>query len=527
MYIEGDENAKNYTMYLEGNKIYYLHLGYYNSSRNFNKFVINDISLIKGEKENLISSVQANGDYYFEEQNGALVSNNTKRNSTVANSYIRLDLTNSSDIDLVINASVSSQSGDYGYITITENETAPTYGDTTGRIFRISGTTSYNYVSTHLEGGKTYYLHLGYRKDSSGYDESNKNKIANAVFEISYQQVYVAPSLASQSEDAKSMESPTIKISQRFTTSDIENNQMQLYAGREYTIEEILPADGYVKGDSVTKFTVDMENGKYVVNLAEGDTNNFTVEDNTVHLTIENTPSFKLIKQNKTGEGLQGAKFTITTVDGQDVTNGLGELVGEIENINGQDLRVVTTNENGEIYEPLLAGTYKVTEVQAPEGYRLPEENEQIIEIESGEIQEKYSVSEVETKNLNLEYIYNGIDANSFSFFRLEDILNSNKKEVKVGLPDITISEILPSGEIFLTGVLNNNTIISGESTVTGQDITLTKTGAEFDGIFIKTDVNGKIEIITQIKTNEIGNSSIIKAFKTADGYELIGGYEG
>lgn len=98
---------------------------------------------------------------------------------------------------------------------------------------------------------------------------------------------------------------------------------------------------------------------------------------------------------------------------------------------------------------------------------------------------------------------------------------------MKVGLPDITISEILPSGEIFLTGVLNNNTIISGESTVTGQDITLTKTGAEFDGIFIKTDVNGKIEIITQIKTNETGNSSIIKAFKTADGYELIGGYEG
>lgn len=225
MNIENSVSAKNYTAYLEGGKIYYLHLIYNFNYNENNKFVINDISLIKGEKESLISSVQANGDYYFEEQNGALVSNNTKRNSTVANSYIRLDLTNSSDIDL--------------------------------------------------------------------------------------------------------------------------------------------------------------------------------------------------------------------------------------------------------------------------------------------------------------EYIYNGIDANSFSFFRLEDILNSNKKEVKVGLPDITISEILPSGEIFLTGVLNNNTIISGESTVTGQDITLTKTGAEFDGIFIKTDVNGKIEIITQIKTNEIGNSSIIKAFKTADGYEIIGGYEG
>lgn len=76
---------------------------------------------------------------------------------------------------------------------------------------------------------------------------------------------------------------------------------------------------------------------------------------------------------------LPGSKFTIkkviTNADGtvtkENALNNDGELVGNIENINGEDIRVVTTNENGEINESLPVGKYEIVEVKAPEGYYL------------------------------------------------------------------------------------------------------------------------------------------------------------
>ena len=122
-----------------------------------------------------VGELEQNGNYYFVESNGKYISNNQQKNSTTANSYIKIDLTSKEDVTLKINAEISSEgSYDYGYATITENETAPSYSSSTGRIFRISGKVSAKDYETTLEGGKVYYLHLGYRKDGSGnsYDDT-------------------------------------------------------------------------------------------------------------------------------------------------------------------------------------------------------------------------------------------------------------------------------------------------------------------------------------------------------------------
>ncbi|MBR2705437.1 MAG: hypothetical protein IKE91_08205, partial [Clostridia bacterium] len=110
-----------------------------------------------------------NANYYFVENEGVYVSNNNGVNSSCANSYIKLDLTNyHGKYNVVVNAQVSSQSGgDYGYVTITKTTTAPAYNSTTGRLIYISGTVSARDYSTELEAGDIYYIHLGYNKNAS------------------------------------------------------------------------------------------------------------------------------------------------------------------------------------------------------------------------------------------------------------------------------------------------------------------------------------------------------------------------
>lgn len=118
-------------------------------------------------------------------------------------------------------------------------------------------------------------------------------------------------------------------------------------------------------------------------------------------LTVTNgkEDSLQIIKQDsRTAELLSGSKFTIkkftTNADGtvtkEDAINNDGELVGNIENINGEEIRVVTTNEKGEINESLPVGKYEIVEVKAPEGYYLkPTVEENTYEVEITEKQEE------------------------------------------------------------------------------------------------------------------------------------------
>ena len=177
MYISGTQSAKDYTSaILEGGKIYYLHLGYRKDGSvdtNEDQIVINSIELYTA---NTTTNV-----YNFTNNNRKYESTNQGEDNTVSNSYIPIDLTNYiGKYNLIVNAEISSESGDYGYATVTENTTRPSYNNSTGRFVYISGTQSAKDYTTVLQGGKMYYLHLGYYKNgstSSGEDKFTVNSV--------------------------------------------------------------------------------------------------------------------------------------------------------------------------------------------------------------------------------------------------------------------------------------------------------------------------------------------------------------
>ena len=111
-----------------------------------------------------------NGIYNFINDGTSIIPNNKGIHNTVANSYIELDLSSSSPKEfylVTLNAQVSSEGPDYGYATITDNLSTPSYNDSTGRFVYISGNVDATDYITILMGGKKYYLHIGYRKDGS------------------------------------------------------------------------------------------------------------------------------------------------------------------------------------------------------------------------------------------------------------------------------------------------------------------------------------------------------------------------
>lgn len=178
IYISGEVEAKDYTITLETGKIYYLHLayrkqkGFYESGTD--TFTINSIKLTPIEVSNVdLSTVKSNDTYSFEydEETGALTSNNQGMSNTSANSYIELDLTDtekySGNLNLTLIGIISSESRyDIGYAAITEDTTAVGRNDANNFI-KTSGILDVE-ESIELESGKKYYLHIGYYKDSGG-----------------------------------------------------------------------------------------------------------------------------------------------------------------------------------------------------------------------------------------------------------------------------------------------------------------------------------------------------------------------
>ena len=139
-----------------------------------------------------------------------------------------------------------------------------------------------------------------------------------------------------------------------------------------YTLKEVLAPDGYAKVKDIT-FKVQENEGLKFINIDETESK-YTTEGNTVKLTIEDSPSFKLIKKDgETGELLSNIKFAIYNVDDGEkpATNSKGEILGTKETINGREYYTVKTDSNGEITADLTEGLYKAVEVQAPDKYDI------------------------------------------------------------------------------------------------------------------------------------------------------------
>ena len=199
-----------------------------------------------------------------------------------------------------------------------------------------------------------------------------------------------------------------------------------LYEGIEYTIEEVMPPEGYALSDNIVRFIVkkneegflqlqilegeiksleDFNTGdkRPVTDIQEGmdtygeataftkdviDKDGNIIDDKyvmafgeTVTIALDNEPLFSLTKiDGDTQEPLPNVKFAITKVeeDGTETTavNSKGEVIGETQEIDGKTYQIITTDEQGRITEDLPEGYYKVVEIDTLEGYQLPENEE-------------------------------------------------------------------------------------------------------------------------------------------------------
>ncbi|MCI8548810.1 MAG: MucBP domain-containing protein, partial [Bacilli bacterium] len=236
MNISGTKaNAPYQSAKLQGGKKYYLHFKY-----------TKDGSVDTGEDRVKINSVKVyqvtttTENYYFETEEGKYVSNNQGQINKVANSYIPIDLTAyKGKYNIIINAEISASTTDYGYATITTTTTAPTYSNTTGRFMYINGTTEAQDYTTMLEGGKKYYLHLGYKKGNTiPTNAQDKLTINNIQMALNLEDRYIT----------------------EVTTNEKGEANVQLPIAK-YTIEEIEAPEGYVKADNIVyEMKTDEEN---------------------------------------------------------------------------------------------------------------------------------------------------------------------------------------------------------------------------------------------------------------------------
>ena len=280
-----------------------------------------------------------------------------------------------------------------------------------------------------------------------------------------------------------------------------------------YTLKETRTLKGYLADTEEKQFVVHYVDEKYQIEVLQGQFNDLIIEGNRINVNIVNKPTLKVIKQGENGELLANAKFTITDEQGQEVTDGNGNPVGELEKIEGENIRVVITDNQGRIIENLEPGKYILTEVQAPEGYKLPENEEDRktqIEITSegsiGTNVEK--TDEIYMDNFNPEWI-NVIDIGN-------DIQMINERPV-----------ILNNGDIAFVGGLLSNITIPSEYTVLEEDITLEKVSQE-DGIVVIMNSEGKVKEVYQNNSPEDSANILLEMLETKEGKKIaIGMYVG
>ena len=303
----------------------------------------------------ITDSMQSNGSYYFTKSNNVYIPNNKGSHNTTANSYIKIDLTGKTGkYNAIVNASVSSESSyDFGYATITTSTSAPSYSDSNGQFMKISGSVNAkNYKSKDLIGGNIYYLHLGYRKDSSANSGNDQVVINSVILEPQITKIYGFVendgkiSSNNQGEDNKTVNtycpvdltnvSGTVKVKVNAEISSEENDY------------------GYVIiTDSDSEPSYNQTEGRVLFISGE-------VAANTYEYTLSGGQMYYIhfgyYKDDSNSEGTD--TFTINNVE--------------------LDYGDIITADNGKAQIGVETGNYTVREIEAPEGYTLNSEPQNI-----------------------------------------------------------------------------------------------------------------------------------------------------
>lgn len=307
-------------------------------------------------------NINTPNEYGFDYIDGTLVSNNKGVHNSTANSYIEIDLTESSSDRkylLEVGAMVSSESYDIGYVTITENSIIPSCQATKGRLIYVNGneTAFKNYMQT-LDGGKKYYLHMGYYKDSSANrynDEFIINKINLKEVDVNVEEI-------------------PLNFEESSNGTYVSNNQNI----ENSTAKSCFPIDlRGKKGYYTLKLDVSINGSAKDFGCAYISSSTYSLDYDYVTHGI-----FKVSGQNLNKEyayDLEGGKLYYLHVEYQNGEES-DSTVSDDFTINSMDIVLnpdrnfkveYTTNEEGIIIAKLNPGKYRITEVRAPEGYTL------------------------------------------------------------------------------------------------------------------------------------------------------------
>ena len=326
-----------------------------------------------------------------------------------------------------------------------------------------------------------------------------------------------------------------------------------------YVLKEVYAPEGYVKTDDLT-FIVSNVFG--IINYQEiidggNDARDFESDGNTVTVTIEDSPSFKLIKKDEeSGERIPNTKFAFYNVEnGQSVArNSKGEIIGNKEEINGEEYYTLTTDENGEIIADFQEGLYKAVEVEADEKYDISNSTEYFGIGKTKEAQNGLRTEWIDSIGGENDDVINSIALTedggyvSVGYFMSNNItigdkviINHNTDNTTDGMiikynsdgevewvdsvggssDDLFTSVIgVEDGGCIVVGNFNSKTMTIGNQVI--ENYNQLSNSDTADGVIIKYDNNGVVEWVKTVKGEKEENLKSIAKIQNG-GYYIAG----
>lgn len=261
------------------------------------------------------------------------------------------------------------------------------------------------------------------------------------------------------------------------------------------------------------------------------------VEDIHIQVIFEREAPFVLTKKNVEGDILPGAKFTISKITSQN-DNTIeepakdidGNILGSLENIDGNELYVIESDEKGQVVANLPIGKYIIKEVQSPEGYYY-EEWSNTFEIKNSDITKLWSDNEYYSTyghsrikitsdggNIKIEN-----DEESIGKYNSKNEIQWKTSLKKSGYIEICDIEEISNGVYYAVGYIGDSVTISKDAMENAESDYTIKTSGEriANAVLIKLNKYGKVTSIEKIgETTKNSYAYWIRALK--DGSYVI-----
>lgn len=268
------------------------------------------------------------------------------------------------------------------------------------------------------------------------------------------------------------------------------------------------------------------------------DTFKNVIEDIHIQVIFERKAPFVLTKKNEAGDILPGAKFIINKILKQDedtieepAKDINGNIIGNIENINGNDLYVIESDKNGQVVADLPNGEYIIKEVQSPDGYYY-EEWSKNFEIKNAEITEVwkdgqstlYSGNKITSDGgyikLYRESQYG--DNNLIYKYNSKNELEWSTSFVKSGSVNMHDIEEMANGVYYAVGSAGGTLTISSDMMENSEEDFKLDANTMYP-ILIKLNKNGKVISVEKIG-NYLESGDLIRIKTLKDGTYIVYG---